>query len=204
VPNWAAIKTEMGEILEIVKMCPEPLQEKCFDILVTSLVRDEAGAPRPHTNAHKDNTDDQPVERQRQDSGEEIAEADLHTKVRKFLVKESISLETLNELYYKEDGDILPLYETPGTHKMAEAQIRLALLTAFENALPTGDFSFNVETVRTRCQAMKCYDSANFAANFRNSASFFQDFTYKKGADGELSPEGKKELASAIKHLSEE
>ena len=53
---------------------------------------------------------------------------------------------------------------------MAESQIRLALLTAFENSFsnPNGDMTFNGEIVRQRCQDMKCYDTANFSSIFKS------------------------------------
>lgn len=201
--DWALVKQDMVEILGIVKMCPEPLQEKCFELLVSGLLQDGNRSKQVRKPA-QELTPDAPLDTPPATTGDDIVEADLHTKVRRFLSKEGIAIDQINVLYYKEDGEIRPLYETPGTHKMAEAQIRLALLTAFENALPNGDFCFDVETVRTRSQDMKCYDSANFAANFKNSAALFDNFTYKKGGTGELSSDGKKELATAIKLLAAE
>lgn len=201
--DWTDIKQEMVEILDIVKMCPEPLQEKCFELLVAALL-DGGVQKKPRRKPSEEPPATVESESKDADMGDEIVEADLHTKVRRFLGKEGISLDQLNALYYKEDDEIRPLYETPGTHKMAEAQVRLALLTAFENALPSGDFCFDVETIRARCQDMKCYDGANFAANFKNSAALFGDFKYKRGASGELSTEGKKELAAVLKQLAAE
>lgn len=202
--DWSRVKQEMVEVLDIVKMCPEPLQERCFELLTTALLQE--GVPRVKTDAPRQDEKDSAgsVESTDPVGTDEISETDLHLKVRRLLSKEGVSLAQVNALYYKEDDSIKPLYDTLGTHKMAEAQIRLALLAAFEHALPNGDFCFAVEDVRSRCSDMKCYDSANFAANFKKSASLFDNFAYKSGATGELSAEGKKELAAAIKALAAE
>lgn len=201
--DWPRIKQEMVDVLDIVKMCPEPLQEKCFELLLSALLqqggRSEA-APKQELQGSPDTETDVPDG----EAADEITEANVHLKVRRFLGKEGVTMDQVNALFYKEDGAIKPLYETLGTHKMAEAQIRLALMSAFEHAFPNGEFCFDVEEVRSRCQDMKCYDGPNFAANFKNSAALFDNFTYKKGASGELSAEGKKELATAIKLLAAE
>lgn len=57
---------------------------------------------------------------------------DFHIKVRKFLETNNIGIDIINSLYYKENERLMPLYESLNTTKMAESQIRLALLTAFE------------------------------------------------------------------------
>lgn len=119
-----------------------------------------------------------------------------------------ISISDINNLYYKENDKLMPLYETLGSTKMSECQMRIALLTAFENSFsdPNGDMTFNGEVVRQRCQAMKCYDMPNFSTNLKKNSSFIDNFNdkYDKNANYSLSIEGKKELAKIISELAKE
>ncbi len=88
----------------------------------------------------------------------------------------------------------MPLYDDLKSTKMTDSQIRLTLLGALKNALLSGEFKISSEDVRTLCDTHKCYDSGNFAANFKKNKDLFTE-EYKKGI-GEiiLSPTGKKEL----------
>ncbi len=125
---------------------------------------------------------------------------DLHLKARRFLEKHALSVDQINNLFYKEDGDLKPLFEDLKTSRMAEAQIRIALLQALKSGLVAGDFVASVELVRQECAARKCYDSANFSANFKNNATFFDfDIWSKEVKSLQLSDSGRKELAELIK-----
>ena len=116
--------------------------------------------------------------------------------------KYSVSLADLNNLLYKEGQQILPLYEDVKTTRMAEAQIRIALLLSLRNALTNGEFEATIDAVRTECRDRKCYDQGNFAANFRNNQSLFDFEKYtKEMAEVRLSENGRKELAQLIKEL---
>jgi hypothetical protein len=79
---------------------------------------------------------------------EDIAEADLHVKARQFLKKSSLTIEHINQLFYKEEGNFLPLYDDLKTTKASESQIRIALLHSLLQGMHTGDFEFNGESVR--------------------------------------------------------
>lgn len=127
----------------------------------------------------------------------------MHLKVRRFLQKYNLTLEDLNQIYYKQGAEILPLYEDLRTTRMAESQIRIALLQALRAAISTGDFEFDGEEVRAETRARKCYDRGNFTANFKNSASLFDGFQKyeKKSPVVRLSEDGRSELAGLIREL---
>lgn len=134
---------------------------------------------------------------------EDIQETDLHVKVRQFLKKSSLNIEHINQLFYKEEGNFLPLYDDLKTTKTAESQIRVALLHSLKKAMHTGEFEFNGETVRAEVQMRKCYDPTNFAKNFKNNQTLFDGFdSYSKSSPTiKLSTEGKDKLAEIIKGL---
>jgi hypothetical protein len=124
-------------------------------------------------------------------------------KVRKFMERHSITLDHLNQLFYKDGGEIKPLYEDLKTTRMAESQIRAALLHALLSAMKSGEFVADGEAVRAEVQQRKAYDKANFAANFKNNASLFEGFeSYVKANPIRLSEDGRKELAELIKELA--
>lgn len=142
------------------------------------------------------------------DQGEKAADAedlqlkDLPIKVRKFLEKQGLSIDHINELFYRENLELKTLYEDLKTTKTSESQIRLGLLSALQTALETGEFEFNGESVRQQCQLRKCYDAGNFIANFKNNTKLFEGFSdYDKKAAIRLSEAGRKQLADLIKEL---
>jgi hypothetical protein len=107
----------------------------------------------------------------------------------------------LNNLFYKQNEVIEPLYEDVKTTRMAEAQIRVALLIAMKTAIPSGEFEAPVDVIRAECRDRKSYDQANFAANFKNNESLFDGKYGKDTTSLRLSEDGRKELAQLIKEL---
>lgn len=204
------LKTEIKEIIEIVMSCPENLQEKCFEILLTNLLKPES------KNIKKDNptvTETTQVETKKDepkdegnDTGDskeidsEISLKDFHIKTKRFFEAKGITIEHLNKLYYKDNDKLLPLYEELGTNKISETQIRIALLTAFENSFSNGDFEFSKTTVRERCKLLKSWDTNNASNNYRNNKDFFDDIDSDDSI--KLSTLGKDELAKVLKELA--
>ncbi len=212
---YQKLKAEMKEIIDIVKQCPESLQEKCFELLLENYLtannRDngsqitKAESITEKRDANEENLG-AVTERSEESPSEEIAIKDFHVKIQRFLKTNGITIEQINYLYYKCDGKILPLYDSLNSTSMSECQIRLALLSSFENSYSdgNGDFWFNVEEVRSRCNTMKCYSSANFMAYFKNNLSLWDNWPekYDRGINIILSSEGKKELAKVLLDLA--
>ena len=201
------IKEKVLEILEIVKECPENLREICFKSLLEYYLQSQSEiAPSKATT--KSNTQAEPEQEPEGTKGEgeqsqdDLAEKDLHLKAKRFLQKNTLSIEHLNQLFYKEGDEIKPLYDDLKTTRSSESQIRVALLKSLLSAIKTGEFQFNVEEVRQECNVRKCYDSANFGKNFNNNIALFDIEKYEKGvANVKLTEGGKEELANVIKKL---
>ena len=211
---YLELKEEIKNIIDIVQQCPEKFQERCFEILLNQYMADCREKKHENESAYKSpqiKEEDKKAETTYIDENsqtEEIKQTDFHIKVQKFMTTNGISISDINNLYYKENDKLLPLYETLGSTKMSECQMRIALLTAFENSYSdsNGDMYFNGEVVRQRCQAMKCYDMPNFSTNFKKNSGFIDNFNdkYDKNASYSLSIEGKKELAKIITDLTKE
>lgn len=210
---YQKLKSEIKDIIEIVNQCPESLKEKCFELLLENFLASSQPAKPASAVKEQPVQKEEPTDVQVQPlsevvpSTEEIALKDFHVKIQRFFQSNGITVDHINKLYYKEDGKILPLYETLKSTSMSECQIRLALLTAFENSYSdgNGEMVFNCEVVRSRCQAMKCYNLTNFTAYFKSSKNLWETWPdkYDKNFAVVLSTEGKKELAKVLIDLAE-
>lgn len=207
-----SLKEAITEFADIAKTCPENLQEKCFVLLLEDFLASHRASPPakqiPKSDSESQNTkNDEVVENESKGKAdadqEDFSETDLHVKARKFLKDSNLTIDHINELFYKEGDNIKPLYEDLRTTRMAESQMRVALLQALMNGMVSGDFEFSGEKVREEVQLRKCYDPPNFSANFKNNKALFEAFEKydKKEPTVRLSKDGRSELASLIKEL---
>src|SRR3989344_1250604 len=190
------IEEKIKEILEIVKLCPPNLQEKCFEILLNKALGTQKEDNLEHAPEHK--SDDLPNPPAA--TGDEIKLSDIHTKARKLLDK-GITIEQVNNIFYKEGDEFKPLFDDLKSTKVSESQIRLSLLEAFKNAIKTGNFSFSLDTIKELCDLYKCYDTANFSANFKSNHKLFME-DYKRGSTMSLPPQGKDKLIEVVKEIA--
>ncbi len=206
------MRDKILEIAEIAKACPENLQSICFELLLKDYLSSRApegeGKPGSAEPAKRTPAPTTEVEEPTVTTGvlgkgqDDLSESDLHVKARHFLKKYDLNLSQLNNLFYKENGQILPLYDDLKTTRLAESQMRVALLHALRQALDTGDFESEVQAIREDCEARKCYDGSNWGNNFKNNASLFDFPTFNKSITRvRLSEHGKKELADLISEL---
>ncbi|HTE16345.1 MAG TPA: hypothetical protein VK642_14820 [Burkholderiales bacterium] len=199
------LKSTVLEIAEIAKQCPENLQTICFEILLrqqlgalpASKVKDDADKDDKKKD---DKIDDKDIfdKQSLVLSQDDLLDKDLHVKVKHFMKKNEVTLEHLNNLFYKEEGTVKTLYEDLKSTRLAESQIRVALLLSLQSAISNGEFKFETEAVRAECNTRKCLDKPNFAANFKNRANYF-DGAYEESM--KLSEEGRIALAALIKQL---
>ncbi|MCL2571681.1 MAG: hypothetical protein FWE11_04695 [Defluviitaleaceae bacterium] len=213
---YQQLKIEIKEIIEIVNQCPEALKEKCFELLIENYLTSNAQPVKLKSQESLEPkvVDNEPSvidtvnsEENEMSASEDIEEKEFHVKIRRFLQDNKITGVTLNKLYYKEDGKLLPLYDTVKSTKMSDCQIRIALLSAFESSYndANGEMAFNYEAIRSRCQTMKCYSRANFASYFKNSKDLWETWPDKvdKNTMVTLSASGKKELVKVLLDLAD-
>lgn len=217
-----SLKEEVKEIVEIVAMVPDQHKAMCFEMLLKDALSKRHSPPKPNTNPTPEDkptkisvpanhavdvTDDQiprtASSQPKVNEGSDIVMADLHMKTKKFLSSNDLTLEHINNVFYKE-GDKFELLITDfGATNMTEGQIRIAHMQALNHALTDGDFTTTVEAVREECKMRKCYDTSNFARNFKVNAETFDFGEWSKEVtDLRLSEVGKKALAEVIKTLT--
>lgn len=208
------MKEKILELAEIAKACPENLQTICFELLLKDYLssREPKQVAKPSDSASPEPaaiiSDPSPEVRESTATEglgkgqDDLSDSDLHVKTRRFLEKYDLKLSQLNNLFYKDNGQILPLYDDLKTTRVAESQMRVALLIALRHALDTGDFECAVQAVREDCEARKCYDVSNWGNNFKNNGTLFDFATFNKSITTlRLSEHGKKELADLISEL---
>ena len=221
------LKVEIKEIIEVVSLVPDSLKVMCFEMLLKDALakrhvpaKAPADAPlslAPEPKAPKAEAALTEESATTSDStsilgrgtqpkvggGSDITSSDLHMKTKKFMEKCGLTLEHINNVFYKE-GDKFELLITDfGATNMAEGQIRIASMQALQHALVDGDFTTTVSTVREECKIRKCYDQSNFTTNFKNNTDIFDFGEWSREVtELRLSEIGKKALAEVIKTLS--
>lgn len=201
------LKEKIDEFAAIARGLPENLQVICFELLLRNHLEQLTGSrppkeppPIPPAAPVPPTETTPPAEAgAKQD---DVKPSDLHLKAKKFLEKHGLSLEQINNLFFKEDNQLKPLYEDLKTTKMSESQIRVTLLLALRSAITTGEFEASVEAIRQECTERKCYDGNNFGNNFNNNKGFFDFKKYTREVTSvRLSESGRKQLAETIKDL---
>lgn len=196
------IKKQVQEFAEIAKGCPENLQETCFRLLLENYLDERKPTAPPIDPPVKSALT--AVEKSLDSGGKQqgdIQQSDIHVKVKRFMEKNGLSLEELNLVFYKEDDEFLPLFDSLGTTKTSESQLRVALLRCLRSALATGEFEAALEDIKSECQQRKCYDVNNWRNNFVNNSRLFDNDKFTKDVELRLSDDGRKELATVIKQL---
>lgn len=196
------LKTEIKEIVEIIRDVPEQFQAMCFEILLKDCIARNAKPPEAIPAPSEQKARDSEVERATaEEKNQEIKVVDLHVKARRFLERFSVDIKQINNTFYRKDDEFLPLYDDLQSTKMAESQNRLALLLALQVALKTGEFTVNVDELRSGCRDRKVLDQANFASNLKKSSFFTEEYTAQTKTLV-LSEDGKKELAVLLNLLN--
>jgi len=201
------VRDKVLEIAKIAQECPENLQQICFETLLKHAL--EGGKPPASSDKSKPEENDKEQKKKPESIVEEAAQtqddltsADLHVKARRFLDKHSLTISDVNQLFYKEGDQILPLYEDLKTTRTSESQVRITLLQCLHNAIRSGNFMTSVEDIKEEAVTRKCYDTNNWNNNFSNNAILFDFEKYSKKVQTiNLSEQGRTELAEVIKEM---
>jgi hypothetical protein len=203
------LKKKISEFASIAKECPENLQSICFEVLLKNHLDNLKDTGNQKENKVKDMEQEKKIDKtedHKQDNTsknqDDIKTTDLHVKAKKFMEKYSISIEDINQIFYKENDNFLPLFDELGSSKIAECQVRISLIEALVSAMKNGDFIAEIATVRQKSKDYKCYDGGNFSINYNNNKELFDFDKYDKNMDRVgLSESGKAKLSELIKAL---
>ncbi len=199
----AALKTEIQEIVEVIKTVPEPLQLRAFEILLQYTIDRAGGKKQSRQNDGKeDDLDDAKDETKGKDRDRESDGLDPNTlpmRVKAFMKRTKVTASQIEKLFHVEGNQYEPIWTVKVT-KFSKAQVQIALLQSLQRALSSGEFSFDREAVRTECKNRKSYDNTNFKVNFQNNAKYFSGL--EKDGLVSLTDDGMTALASLITELA--
>jgi hypothetical protein len=202
----AALKTEIQEIVELVKTVPEPLQLRAFEILLQDAIDRTSGKNRTRQDAEKeddrddaDDTKDKKKDKERERESEGLDSSTLPMRVKAFMKRTKVTAPQIEKLFHIEGKQYEPIWTLKVT-KFSKAQVQIALLQSLQRALASGEFSFDREEVRTECKNKKSYDHNNFKVNFQNNQKYFSGL--EKDGLVSLTDDGMTALASLITELA--
>jgi hypothetical protein len=195
----ATLKTEIQEIVEVIKSVPEHLQARAFELLLQDAIDRHSGKKQERRDDKgKDAKDDKPDRPKPRPSGDLEPDA-VPMRVKAFMKRTKVTAPQIAKLFHIEGDQFVPIWTIQGT-KVSKAQVQTALLQSLQRALTSGEFSFNREEVRTECESKKCYDKTNFTANFRNNQKYFSGL--EKDGLVSLTDEGMTALAELVTQLA--
>jgi hypothetical protein len=156
---------QLGVILELVKKCPDALQEKCFTILLQGYVDSEqARIVAPQAPVTSLQTVEAPPAASAV-AGE--APPEVRGRLAALAKRLHVEEEELEELFdFTADPFVYNPLAAPGDTN-ADKTRNVALLVAVRTYLATGTWTADWSEVKALCIDLNCYDAANHAAHLR-------------------------------------
>jgi hypothetical protein len=198
--DYEQIKEEIKQIADISSSVPEVFRDKCFELLLSNLLKSDAKNLPPQT-AEPTEPVSPPAEPARPQTVESNG-LPMKTQLRVMMRRTGITAEDIEKVLFFDNGQVHFVKE-PRNVAVATGQIEWALLLALKNAIENDSFAADPEAVRSMCQEKGFYDVKNFAANFKRegNAKFFKSPLAPQGESQQITPEGQDALAKLIKRL---
>jgi hypothetical protein len=205
--DYKGLKSSIKEISEVASSVPEQFRDKCFELLLNSLLAEHhPAASRKNEGHQREDADSEAKDNKetKHDSGTlSGTKIPLTAALRVLMQKTGVTQEELNKIVIV-DGDEVHFVQTPATNVIIDGQIEWSLLLALKSAILKKALEADPEEVRSQCQNAGCYDPANFAANFKKPKfkKLFKDVLANQGSAVPLSPDGQEALGTLIKKLA--
>jgi len=175
-------KQHLHDVIEIADKCPEKYQEKCFEVLLESLV--SVKSITPVTEAVPGVTSLQ---------GIPLAAST-------FFSQNDIAREQWERIFHFDGNVCNVIVQDLKGKSLSVKQIRLALLLGMKNQFVTGTSSISKDELINMCKQYATYDSGNFAIHMKNQKNLFLP---KENKSWELTRPGYKKAAQVIKELAQ-
>jgi hypothetical protein len=204
--DYKQAKQDINEIIAIVEMCPEPLREKCFELLFGAVFKSQlppdplhqpAAAEQANQGTQKgDQTVEQSTNRQ---------ERKLPANVLAFARRHAVTQEDLEKLFILDHEPLLPIYKIP-TGKIAQAQLFKVMMVLLENGLLNNQLSAPYPELRETVKEDGLYDG-NFNGMLKRNHALFRGAITKdsivEDEAVELTGAGLQRLAEIVKELGQ-
>ncbi len=198
--NYDKLKDGVKEIAEVAASVPERFQDKCFELLLSRLLRQDNGEEKPDRNKEPDSADANKISNKDKDKDGKIPTT---TQLRVLMKKTSVTEDDLNKIILFDNGEVHFIKE-PKPKGVTTGQMEWALLLALKNAITKNALTTDPEDVRSVCQEKGYYDKGNFAGTFKRNAKLFKKALAVQGPAEALSSDGQDALGELVKRLASE
>lgn len=174
------VKEHLDEIISIAGKCPEQYQVKCFEILLSALVRVETPVIRGVEGIPK------------------IAARERELPKADFFSRHGITEEEWSRVF-DFDGSSWFITATLKEKEMSKKQVQLALLSGIKSLLEGAEPIILKSSFVELCRHYATYDRRNFAHHMRAHKNLFRS----KGKDWTLTRPGQEKAVEVIKELAQ-
>ena len=151
--DYKQLKADVKEIAEIAAVVPEPFRDKCFELLLSSLLqRDDGGEKQENKNAEAGG-DGKATEKDRQ------GKVPVTTQVRVLMRRTGVTEDELNKIILFSKDEVHFIKE-PKPKGVTTGQMEWALLLALKNAILKDALTTDPEDLHLVCQEKGYYDNA--------------------------------------------
>jgi hypothetical protein len=175
------VREHLDEIVSIAGKCPEQYQVKCFEILLSALVKTETPPVRV-------------VERESEITARErvMPQAD-------FLSRHGLTEQEWSRVF-DFDGSSWSIIAKLKDKKVSKKQIQLALLLGAKSLLEGTEPIIPKSSLVELCKHYATYDVKNFAHHMKKAQ---QNLFLRRGDDWSLTRPGQEKAAGVIKELAQ-
>jgi hypothetical protein len=198
--DYEQLKTAVNEIAGIAASVPEQFRDKCFELLLSSLLGQDHPTDKVDKNISTEKEAETSTDEAEPPKGTKIP---MTTQLRLLMKKTGVTAQELDKVLMYDDGEVHFVRE-PHDTAISTGQIEWSLLLALKNAILKDSITTDPEDVRSICQEKGFYDKANFATNFKSARSvkLFKAPLVPQGDAQPLSSDGQDALGRLVKRLS--
>ena len=196
--DYGQLKKNIKEIAEISASVPDQFRDKCFELLLTNLLRENSGAPDGGKGIKEEH---KPAE-EKTPKGDGVP---ITTQLRVLMKKTDLTKDEIDKILLYDNKEVHFIKE-PHTKGITTGQMEWALLLALKNAIEKNSLTTDPEELRSVCQDKGYYDKGNFAGVLKQdrNAKLFRKALTAQGPAEPLSSEGQDALGVLIKRLATE
>lgn len=197
--DYGQLKDSIKEISEIAASVPEQFRNKCFELLLANLLRQNGDAATGGGKSGKEEHKS-PDDSEKKPKGDGVP---ITTQLRVLMKKTDVTKDEIDKILLYDNGEVHFIKE-PHAKGITTGQIEWTLLLALKNAIEKNSLATDPEEVRSVCQDKGYYDKGNFSKVFKRNAKLFRKTLTAQGPAEPLSSEGQDALGVLIKRLATE
>lgn len=201
--DFKTAKQNIEEINSIVATCPEPLRQRCFELLFEEVFRGGVARTIPHKREKDDQTETGKPPEGKPDKPQE-PQKKLPPNVLAFARRQNITNAELEKLFLIDHDPLLPVYKI-NTSKTATAQLHKVMMILLENGLLNNQLSAPYPELRDSIREDGLMDG-NFNKMLKRNHDLFKgaitQTTIREDQTVELTGAGLERLGQIIKELA--